>query len=122
VVRLSPVFDSDVPLRVLHGTETAKARELLVSGQELPISVITWMEVMAGASPETEQSTRRFLGRFAVKNITPEIAEEAVRLRKAMQLKLPDAIIYATALISGRMLATFNARDFPEGTASVLLV
>ena len=115
----SPLFDSDVLIRALNGTETLEARELLLSRDQLPISVITWMEVMAGATDRTEESTRRFLGRFVVKNITPEIAEQAVKLRKSLRLKLPDAIIYATALTSGLRLATFNTRDFPAGTPGV---
>ena len=44
--------------------------------------------------------------------LTPEVAEEAVRLRKEHHLKLPDAIIYATARAHGCLLVTRNTKDF----------
>ena len=42
-------------------------------------------------------------------------------LRQTMRLKLPDAIIYATALETGRTLVTMNSRDFPPGTEAVFI-
>lgn len=47
------------------------------------------------------------------------VAQEAVRLRRAGRLRLPDAIIYATARVHGRTLVTRNTRDFPEGEPGV---
>ena len=45
--------------------------------------------------------------------------EEAVGLRRGRPLTLPDAIIYATARVHGRTLATRNTRDFREGEVGV---
>ncbi len=118
---MRPLFDSDVLIRALNGTETTRSGVLLLGREALPISIITWMEVMAGATSETEERTRRFLSRFLICDITVEIAEKAVQLRKTMKLKLPDAIIYATALATGRILITHNVRDYPEGTESVMI-
>jgi predicted nucleic acid-binding protein len=36
-----------------------------------------------------------------------------------MRIKLPDAIILATARVSNRQLVTRNIKDFPAGTAGV---
>ncbi len=83
------------------------------------ISVISWMEVMVGTPAAREEETRRFLGRFQVLGMEHEVIEQAVRIRKSMRLKLPDAIIYATALTSGRTLVTADRGDFPSGTAGV---
>ncbi len=44
-----------------------------------------------------------------------------MHVRKTTRLKLPDAIIYSTALAMGRTLLTLNSRDFPPGTPSVLI-
>jgi predicted nucleic acid-binding protein len=56
-----------------------------------------------------------------IAGITVEIAERAVRLRRTMRLKLPDAIIEATALTSGRTLVTHNTRDFPADGEAILI-
>ena len=45
--------------------------------------------------------------------------ERTILVRRQMRLKLPDAIIYASALVTGRTLVTYNTRDFALGTPSV---
>ena len=115
------LFDSNILIGALNRSPTQRVDELL-NGSETPaISVITWMEVLAGARPDRDRETRAFLALFYVYEITPEIAEAAVRIRKTTRLKLPDAVIYATALVAGRVLVTLNSRDFPPGTPSVLI-
>jgi predicted nucleic acid-binding protein len=50
---------------------------------------------------------------------TPEIAEEAVRLRRDRRLRLPDAFVWATARVEGVLLVTRNAKDFPVREPSI---
>jgi predicted nucleic acid-binding protein len=40
------------------------------------------------------------------------VSVEAVALRKATKIKLPDAIIMATAMVNHRLLVTRNTKDF----------
>ena len=47
-------------------------------------------------------------------DITRPIAREAVTLRRAHKMKLPDAIIWATAQTESALLVTRNTRDFPK--------
>ena len=79
------------------------------------ISMTTWMEVMVGAPPEAAEATRAFLEGFARGEIDADVAEAALRLRKARRLKVPDAIILASAEVIGAVLVTRNTRDFGEG-------
>jgi predicted nucleic acid-binding protein len=44
--------------------------------------------------------------------VTHEIAEVAGRLRRKSQMRAPDALIAATALVHGFGLVTRNRRDF----------
>ncbi|WP_410176341.1 PIN domain-containing protein [Rickettsia hoogstraalii] len=54
-----------------------------------------------------------FLKNFLIINLNEEIAEIAVVLRKENKIKLPDAIIWATAKFTNSILITRNTKDFP---------
>jgi predicted nucleic acid-binding protein len=77
------------------------------------------MEVLAGSTAANEADARVFLLNFNTLQLTAEVAEQAVAIRKARRIKLPAAVIQATAELSGRMLSTRNSRDFPSGTPGV---
>jgi len=47
------------------------------------------------------------------------VAERAAANRRQMRIKLPDAIILATAETAGRTLVTRNVKDFPAGMGGV---
>jgi predicted nucleic acid-binding protein len=64
------------------------------------ISVGTEMEVLAWPSltAKEEERIREFLQRLSICDLTAPIRARAVALRKAQHLKLPDAIVCATAM------------------------
>ena len=84
------------------------------SGQsKLIASTITLSEVMAGAfSAKIEKLVEPLLARTISEFIAvdQEIAQESGRTRAESGLKLPDAIICATARVQGAQLWTFDAR------------
>jgi predicted nucleic acid-binding protein len=47
------------------------------------------------------------------------IAERAVSLRRSHHIKLPDAIIWATAQVHAMLLVTRNTRDFTAGDPGI---
>jgi len=105
------VIDSDILIDFLQGVHQAK-REIQQYSEKC-ISLISWMEVLSGAGAEEEEKrTRAFLGQFRVLAITIEIAEKAIQFRRINRLKLPDALIWATAEMEGCILVTRNSRDF----------
>jgi predicted nucleic acid-binding protein len=117
---MSTVVDTCVLIDALLGVTAARA--FLSDGDTNAISRITWMEVMVGArDPSEERTLRAFLSSFQLLEIDEPIASEAVRLRRAARLKLPDAIIFATAQRHRLPLATRNTRDFPPGTPGVVV-
>jgi predicted nucleic acid-binding protein len=105
------LFDSNILVDYLNGI--APAKEELIRYRDRSISVITWMEVMAGAAPEVETATRGFLSGFEWISIDQDIADAAVTIRRDRKIKLPDAIIWATAQSKSLMLVTRNTKDFP---------
>ncbi|MDR3279518.1 MAG: type II toxin-antitoxin system VapC family toxin [Synergistaceae bacterium] len=115
------LFDTCILIDYLNGV--ALALETLKRYSEDPaISVITWMEVMVGALrlDEAQQlTTRRFLARFLKLSVNDSVAERAVSIRGERKIKLPDAIIDATAQVENRLLLTRNTRDFMDSPGVV---
>ncbi len=110
---MKALFDSDILIDYLLGEEKAAAE--LKRYQERLISIVSWSEVMIGAASKDEEILcREFLSSFTVIPIDHGIAEEAVRIRRGTRIKLPDAIIWATAKVRGALLVTRNTRDFPS--------
>ena len=106
------IIDSDILVDYLQGLDKAK-RELDRYSQR-EISIISWMEIMAGAdTPEEEKACREFLSTFTIHQLSVEIATEAVKVRKEFRVRLPDAIVWATARINSCLLVTRNSKDFP---------
>ena len=68
---------------------------------------------MVGAKKyHQEQRTRMALSTFNIINISQDIAERSVALRQEYKLKLPNAIILATAQLHRLELITRNTKDF----------
>ena len=106
------IIDSDVLIDYLQGVEAARVE--LAKYRRREISIVSWMEIMCGADGDGEEAgCREFLATFVVHPLTPETAEEAVRLRRDRRLRLPDAIVWATARVQGVLLVTRNSKDFP---------
>jgi predicted nucleic acid-binding protein len=110
-------FDTNILVDYLNGVAGANAE--LARFDERVISVVTWMEVMIGAAPAEEAPIRAFLSGFEVVPIDADVADEAVRLRRERRLRLPDAVIWATARTQGALLVTRNTKDFPAGDPGV---
>ncbi len=118
---VNPLFDSNILIGLLNGTLTQSALSVAAAQPTLPISLITRIEVLAGAGADTDAAVRQLLDLCFVLPVTPGVADLAASLRRTTRLKLPDALIYATALETGRTLVTLNSRDFPPETEAVLI-
>ncbi len=63
---------------------------------------------------DEESQVRAFLRRFQVYPVDEGVAERAVEIRRREKIRLPDAVIWATARQLGLILVTRNSRDFPS--------
>jgi hypothetical protein len=111
------LFDTCILIDYLRGIP--QARTECDRHADRAISIITWMEVLAGATASEEDRTRMFLRNFHPVALTAEVAEHAAAIRRTTKIKLPDAIIQATAEVEGRTLITRNTRDFSAGARGI---
>lgn len=108
---VAALLDSNILVDHLKGYPQATAE---IERYPTPaISIVTWIEVMVGVGEDSSERTRQFLDRFTIIGLTDTVAEGAVRLRRSHRLKFPDAVIWAAAQTTGRLLITRNTKDFP---------
>ena len=111
------LFDTNILVDYLNAVP--QARNELRRYTERAVSIITWMEVMVGATDDVEAATRSFLDGFDLIALDEMIAERAVTLRRSHHIKLPDAILWATAQAHAMLLVTRNTRDFSSSDPGV---
>jgi hypothetical protein len=72
------------------------------------VSIITEIELLSfpGLSAEEEQKIRDLLFLLNRVQLTDAVRDETIRLRRKNRLKLPDAIIAASAMIDDAVLLT----------------
>lgn len=100
------LVDTDIFIDHLRG-----AHELRAGRHRLAYSVITRAELFAGTT--ATDAVSQLLAPFREFTVDRSVAERAGRIRRDANLRLPDALIAATALEHGFNLATRNNADFP---------
>lgn len=101
------LIDTDVFIDHLRG-----AAELKPAKHRVHYSVITRAELFAG-NTATDLAVR-LLAPFREIGVDRQVAEGAGRVSREFGLRLPDAIIAATALEHGLQLSSRNTKDFDQ--------
>jgi predicted nucleic acid-binding protein len=80
------------------------------------ISIITEIELMSWQKITKAEANviSSFLSNFVSIGLTEEIKISTIQIRKSTGLKIPDAIIAASALVKGVPLLTNNLKDFEK--------
>lgn len=111
------LFDTNILVDYLSAIPQAKDELFLY--REKAISVVTWMEVMVGTTERTEKGTQDFLSDFFLIELDDRVAKQAVIVRKTHRIKLPDAVIWASAQVHSMLLVTRNTKDFTENEPGI---
>lgn len=115
---MSAFFDTNIVIDLLAGNPSALTEAACHA--EVAISRITWMEVLIGAPDTVTQANwESFLAQFELVEMDEGVCREAIQLRQQHRLKLPDALIWASARAYGSDLVTRNTRDFAVGTPGI---
>lgn len=120
------ILDSNILIDHLNGIEEAQTEILYHSDRA--ISAITWIELMTAFKAKIEAgvmtaqdytASESFLNAFPLIAIDQQVMEKAAEVRAhslvlggKKKMALPDAIIKATAEVTGRILVTRNIKDF----------
>ena len=111
------LFDTNILIDYLNGVEAARLE--LANYDNRAISTITRMEVLVGTAPDDEADIRAWLGSFDVIALDNAVADRAIEIRKARRIRLPDAIVWASAQVNSMILVSRNTKDFPESAPDV---
>lgn len=112
------LIDTDILIDISRGViSTAQYLAQASATTTLSISSITQMELIVGCQDkEALRLIDRFLTRFQIVFLTPEITKQGITLLREYKLShgllIPDSLIAATALTIGIPLLTRNQRDF----------
>ena len=110
------LLDTNIVIYYLKAALPLKAMQLLntIVDDQPTLSVITKIEVLGFNSPNKEEQdiTTLFIGAADIINLDETIVAQTIELRKQLHIKLPDAIIAATAMVYNLTLLTRNTSDF----------
>jgi predicted nucleic acid-binding protein len=106
------LFDTNILIDYLGGIGASKKE--FARYEYKAISTITWMEVLVGTTTDDEAAIRAWLGSFDT-----AIANRAVEIRKDKRIRLPDAIVWASAQVNSLLLVSRNTKDFPADEPGV---
>ena len=88
------------------------------------ISIISKMELLGYEFKDRleEKYISELIGSLNVIPLNDAIVNMTIAIRKTNKIKLPDAIIYATAQVMNGTLLTNNTADFEKINGTVMLV
>jgi toxin FitB len=104
------LIDTNILSDYIKGALPQKTRNVLRKQSIIRISFITKIELLCWK--EHEDVIKNFISICSVENITEEIINKCISIRRSYAIKLPDAIIAATAISENLTLITGNSKDF----------
>lgn len=111
------LFDTNIFIYHFNNQLPESGTALLREGiaGEGAYSVITRIEVLGyKQSQAAENQAKQLLSQLVELPLSSEIAERTIAIRKGLKIKVPDAIIAATALGYSLQLVSRNEDDFAQ--------
>ena len=110
------LLDTNAVIYYFKGMQKAVAVFKLIedANEEVNLSVITKIELLSFDNEDELKNIDRLLVISRIFSLDDEIVDKTIEVRRKYKLKLPDAIIAATAMINNLILVTHNKKDFKE--------
>lgn len=112
------LFDTNIFLSYLAGQDSVKHlfQRKFLECNEVITSRIVRIELLSfeKLTSSEESIIQEMLDQFFLVPITVEIEDLAISLRRKYKLKIPDAIIAATAYHTSSILMTADVKDFKK--------
>ena len=108
------LIDTNVILDFMGGKLPAKSAFFVsqIIDSQINISAINKIELLGFLN--VEQILIDLVGFAVIYHIDDEIIDKTIALRKNYRIKLPDAIIAATAIVNDFTLISHNFKDFQK--------
>ena len=111
------LMDSNVIIDYLANKIPEEKKEILNQIIDLvpKISILSQIEILGyNTSKENQNILSEFISQSEILNLTPDVTDICINLRKSQKIKIPDAIIASTALANNFTLITRNHKDFDK--------
>lgn len=112
------LLDSNVVISYLNGSIPVSGMQMLniIADADPLISIITKMETLGFKfqSAGEQNLTETFVSGSTILGIDDKVVSKTIDIRRKGIIKLPDAIIAATAFINDLILLTRNTKDFSK--------
>ena len=110
------ILDSNIAVYLIKGGLTDEVQKKLNKATELGgyLSVISKIELLGFSFPteDTRLKTEMFVNQCTILPLNDNVVNKSVELRRDYKIKLPDAVIAATALVLDFILVSRNDDDF----------
>jgi len=119
------LLDTNIVIYYFNGlTDDERIDALLI--HSFNISIITQMEFLGWSGFLSDenlyQKAQEFISHANVFDLAQGVVDKTIILRQQHKIKMPDAIIAATALVHGFGIATNNIDDFKRLVAETLII
>jgi predicted nucleic acid-binding protein len=111
------LFDSNILIYHFNGKLNQRGTDLLSEGLTGvgAYSIISKIELLGfNQSESDDRQARLLLSSLRELELTSTIAEQTIQIRKTRKIKLPDAVIAATAIVNNLTIITRNTSDFDQ--------
>jgi hypothetical protein len=109
------LLDTNILIYYFNGNmePVVKDKVSLLIRESFQISIISKMEFLGFPfNLQERQKAEQFIEWATIKALTDDVVQSVIDIRKEKSIKLPDAIIAATAVQYSAILVTRNTKDF----------
>ena len=110
------LLDSNTVIDYIARLHPDKGRQWLnpIIDEEINVSVITQIEVLSfdPGKDDNYPVLVDFFETASIFDLTGDVVRKTIYIRQKQKIKLPDAVIAATALCNGFTLVSRNTKDF----------